>query len=969
MIARSRWIILPSVFLLVSLLSVLDAKQPPAQCGTHPTRRQEELFLHGRHTAMRARNGLAAAAEQRLAVTNRDIGNIAVIEDSGGVIGRRNLFDLDRTTLTFRPMSGGYSVQVSGDSFDPAAATVGTLIQGLADDASRETPLPFSLPFFGTLYPKLWVNSNGNLSFTAGDSDSSASFGHFASGLPRIAALYTDLDPSQSADGVRVLADASRVVITWSSVPLYSSSSFSVAPIQNFQVRLYPDGKIEIAYRSAGPPAAVVGITQGGEAQVDMIDFASKQGQGPAGPFATGVAESFSQVDALDVVAAAQRFYQTHDDAYDYLVFYNSANVPAGIGVVAFEITTRSNGLGYGDTSIDNGELYGSKKRLQAVLNLGPLSQYPQDPNAVVPSRFVSGDTPLTILGHEAGHLFLALASVRDPSNLGNQPMLGRSLVHWAFPFNSDASLLEGNRLEDAGPGVTPRFRSVATVQGYAALDQYLMGFRAPEEVAPTFVVLNSGIDSGRSPQTGIGFNGQRLDVPIDNVVQTMGRRTPDSTVAQRRFRFAFVLVISEGTQPGDAALAQVERYRSEFETAFGRYAGDRAAADTTLKNSVTLSLAPGAGVIVGPAGGTATIEIARPAATPITFTPVRPSSVLATPATVVLPAGSTRVTFPYFGNRVGVENFSLVPSDTTFETAYARVQVTAAKTDLHLMPISVDTQVLLRVVDRNNLPYPGVRVVAGLAPNLTESISDEHGQVRFASPNGSLNVSIDGLAATQIRVGIPAIGENGIVNGASFLPRIAAGGFVTITGLSLAAGTTASSIAPFPTALGGVQVKINGTPVPLAYVSDSQINLVAPANLVPGPANVTVETALGVSAAVRVQVEEFAPGIFFDSASGFGAILIAGTASTTQSRPALPGDFLEIYCTGLGISGGSVKVQIAGAEARVVFTGQTAIPGLYQVNVQVPADAPVGSVPLTLSINGVASNSVKVLVSSRPSN
>src|SRR5436189_298008 len=73
MIARSRWIILPSVFLLVSLLGVLDAKQPPAQCGTHPTRRQEELFLHGRHTAMRARNGLATAAEQRLAVTNRDI--------------------------------------------------------------------------------------------------------------------------------------------------------------------------------------------------------------------------------------------------------------------------------------------------------------------------------------------------------------------------------------------------------------------------------------------------------------------------------------------------------------------------------------------------------------------------------------------------------------------------------------------------------------------------------------------------------------------------------------------------------------------------------------------------------------------------------------------------------------------------------------------------------------------------------
>jgi hypothetical protein len=159
-----------------------------------------------------------------------------------------------------------------------------------------------------------------------------------------------------------------------------------------------------------------------------------------------------------------------------------------------------------------------------------------------------------------------------------------------------------------------------------------------------------------------------------------------------------------------------VDRYRSEFETAFGRYTEDRAAADTTLKNSVTLSLAPGAGVVVGPSAAPRPSKLRGPVATPITFTPVRPNSLLATPATVTLPAGSTRVTFPYFGNRVGVEDFSLIPSDATFETAYARVQITAAKTDLRVMPISVDTQVLLRVVDRNNLPYPGVRVVAGLA-------------------------------------------------------------------------------------------------------------------------------------------------------------------------------------------------------------------------------------------------------------
>jgi putrescine transport system permease protein len=33
----------------------------------------------------------------------------------------------------------------------------------------------------------------------------------------------------------------------------------------------------------------------------------------------------------------------------------------------------------------------------------------------------------LTVLGHEAGHLFLAFASVRDPRNPNARPMLGRA--------------------------------------------------------------------------------------------------------------------------------------------------------------------------------------------------------------------------------------------------------------------------------------------------------------------------------------------------------------------------------------------------------------------------------------------------------------------------------------------------------------------------------------------------------------
>jgi uncharacterized protein (TIGR03437 family) len=130
---------------------------------------------------------------------------------------------------------------------------------------------------------------------------------------------------------------------------------------------------------------------------------------------------------------------------------------------------------------------------------------------------------------------------------------------------------------------------------------------------------------------------------------------------------------------------------------------------------------------------------------------------------------------------------------------------------------------------------------------------------------------------------------------------------------------------------------------------------------------DVVVQTAIGSSPPLRVQVDAYAPGIFFDATTGFGAILIAGTSSTTQVRPARPGDYVEIYCTGLGTSGGRVAVKIADIDARVVYSGQTAIPGLYQVDVQIPDSTSIGELPLTLSINGVVSNTVKVRVAARP--
>ena len=171
------------------------------------------------------------------------------------------------------------------------------------------------------------------------------------------------------------------------------------------------------------------------------------------------------------------------------------------------------------------------------------------------------------------------------------------------------------------------------------------------------------------------------------------------------------------------------------------------------------------------------------------------------------------------------------------------------------------------------------------------------------------------------------------------------------------------------------VTVKVNNEKAQLLFVSDLQINFLAPADLAPGSAAVTVSTGAGTSASLQVPVNPVEPGIFFDATTNFGAILNAGTAKTTQQHPAVRGQFIEIYCTGLGaVKKNSAalmetvtqpQVSIGNVPATVTFSGLAGLygGGLYQVDVQIPQGTPSGTQTLTLTIGGVTSNAVKVAI------
>ena len=62
---------------------------------------------------------------------------------------------------------------------------------------------------------------------------------------------------------------------------------------------------------------------------------------------------------------------------------------------------------------MDFGQQYGSASRLQSVINMGMLSQYPGGSQRASCRRARQWATlRSTILAHETGHLFLAFASV-----------------------------------------------------------------------------------------------------------------------------------------------------------------------------------------------------------------------------------------------------------------------------------------------------------------------------------------------------------------------------------------------------------------------------------------------------------------------------------------------------------------------------------------------------------------------------
>jgi adhesin/invasin len=153
--------------------------------------------------------------------------------------------------------------------------------------------------------------------------------------------------------------------------------------------------------------------------------------------------------------------------------------------------------------------------------------------------------------------------------------------------------------------------------------------------------------------------------------------------------------------------------------------------------------------------------------------------------------------------------------------------------------------------------------------------------------------------------------------------------------------------------------------------VSPTQVSAIVPAATTPGNAQVTVLNGATRSNTVTVRVAPTAPGVFAVPPRGFGpgAILKADFSLVTPRNPARRGETVLIFLTGLGAVSPSVadgtpapanplsrvtapvNVYIGRRRANVTFQGLSPnLVALYQLNVEIPANAPGGpAVPLAI--------------------
>jgi uncharacterized protein (TIGR03437 family) len=263
----------------------------------------------------------------------------------------------------------------------------------------------------------------------------------------------------------------------------------------------------------------------------------------------------------------------------------------------------------------------------------------------------------------------------------------------------------------------------------------------------------------------------------------------------------------------------------------------------------------------------------------------------------------------------------------------------------------------------------------------------DYTGSVAIASnaANATVNVPVD---FTVLAAGPPVVTPGAVVNNATFTSdTLAQGDFPALFGEQLTTGNAlTSSNAPYPTTLGGATVNINGQPAPIYYVSANQINFLIPFEATPGDGTLQVVRDGQTGNTVSIKIAPSSPKLLL-AANQAGQVVSAAQGGAVLAVHS--GDYLVLYGFGFGATNPPVPTNTATPASPLsyvpgtnnVFFGTgglfenpvstppqfiglspTFISAFYQINVQIPVNAPKGSA-VPMYIQGDAGTTNQLLL------
>jgi uncharacterized protein (TIGR03437 family) len=291
----------------------------------------------------------------------------------------------------------------------------------------------------------------------------------------------------------------------------------------------------------------------------------------------------------------------------------------------------------------------------------------------------------------------------------------------------------------------------------------------------------------------------------------------------------------------------------------------------------------------------------------------------------------------------------------------------------------------------------------AALTP-ATLSVAVTTKDLPAATYNGSLTLAVGGLPNGSVTIPVtftiqppaqkPTISAGGVVDAAGGRPAIAPGTWVSLFGTAFSTTSRPWRDADFvsgrlPTSLDGVSVTIDGKPAAVAFISPTQINVLATDDTITGLVPVVVKNGVGSSDAVLALQQTAAPALFeFPGGKYAAAVHVDGSfiaspalvqqQGLTGGTPAHVGETIVLFGTGFGATKPPISatalvatplplanpeefnLRIGGVDATIAYAGLIS-PGLYQFNVVVPQVA-AGDQPVVAELRGLLTQSPLLL-------